>query len=228
MAFVVAIDGPAGSGKGSIAKAVAEKMGLVNIDTGALYRTVTLSVIRNNMELNQLDKILELLEKINIEIEYKNNTQYTFLNGEDVSREIREKAVTDKVSFISTPPEIRKKVTELERKVGNDNLKLGKSIIMEGRDITTVVFPNADVKIYLDASPEERANRRYKQNLEAGINIPFEDILENIKTRDYNDTHKEVGALKQAEDAIYFDCSNMTVEESANRVCKIIQEKLNS
>lgn len=226
MSFVVAIDGPAGSGKGSVTKAIAEKMGLVNIDTGAIYRSVALATLRNNIKLEEVDKILDLLERIDIQIKYESNTQFTFLNGEDVSREIREKEVTDIVSFISTPPEIREKVTELERKVGNDNLMQGKSIIMEGRDITTVVFPNADVKIYLDASPEERAKRRYNQNKEAGIDIPFEDILENIKTRDYNDMHKTVGALKKAEDAIYFDCSNMNVQETSDALCKIIEEKI--
>lgn len=226
MAFIVAIDGPAGSGKGTVTKAIAGKMQLVNIDTGAIYRSVALATLRNNIKLNELDKILELIDKTNIEIKYNENTQYTFLNGEDVSRAIREKEVTDIVSFISTPPKIREKVTELERNIGNDNLKQGKSIIMEGRDITTVVFPNADIKIYLDASPEERARRRYNQNQEEGINISFEDILENIKTRDYNDMHKAVGALKKAEDAIYFDCSNMMPEETAEAICKIIEEKI--
>lgn len=226
MAFIVAIDGPAGSGKGSVTKLIAQKLGLINIDTGAIYRSVALATLRNNIKLEEVDKILELLKKINIEIQYKENTQYTFLDGEDVSREIREKEVTDIVSFISTPPKIREEVTKLERKVGNDNLMQGKSIIMEGRDITTVVFPSADVKIYLDASPEERAKRRYNQNKEAGIDIPFEDILENIKTRDYNDMHKTVGALKKADDAICFDCSNMTAEETAEELCKIIKEKI--
>lgn len=226
MAYIVAIDGPAGSGKGSVTKLIAEMLGLVNIDTGAMYRSVALASIRNKIQVNETQKILDLIDKIDIQIRYEGKTQYTFLDGEDVSRQIREKEVTDIVSFISTPPEIREKVTELERRVGNENLKNGRGIIMEGRDITTVVFPNADVKIYLDATQEERAMRRFKQNKEEGIDIPFEDILENIKARDYNDMHKEVGALKQAEDAIYFDCTGMIAEQTAEELCKIIEEKM--
>ncbi len=226
MSFIVAIDGPAGSGKGTVTKVVAEKIGLVNIDTGIIYRCIALATLKNNIKVNEIEKILELMENIDIQIKYQGSFQYAILNGEDVTKEIRTKEVNEIVSYVSTPPEIREKVTKLERKIGNDNLQKGKSIIMEGRDITTVVFPEADVKIYLDATPEERAKRRYKQNQEIGLDIPFEEILQNIKERDYNDMTKKIGALKIAKDAIYIDTSNIEIDDVIDKICEIIKGKI--
>ena len=220
MEFIVAVDGPAGSGKGTITKMVGEKENLVYIDTGALYRCVTLCMIRKNIKLEELEKIQEILNTINIEFLKKDDEKKIYLNGEDVSKEIRETAVNKLVSQVSHIVIVREAITNLSRKIAK-----GKKVIMEGRDIGTNVFPNADVKIYLDATPEERAKRRQKQNEEKGINIPFEEIVENIKFRDNNDKTSTVAPLKQADDAVYIDSSNMTIEEVSERVIEIINQK---
>ena len=220
MEFIVAVDGPAGSGKGTITKLVGEKENLVYIDTGALYRCVTLSMLRKKVGLEDLEKIQEVLNTIDIEFKQEEDQKKVYLNGEDVSKEIREIAVNKFVSQVSHVVIVREAITELSRKIAK-----GKQVIMEGRDIGTNVFPKADVKIYLDASPEERAKRRQKQNEEKGINIPFQEIIENIKFRDNNDKTSPVAPLKQAEDAIYIDSSNMTIEEVAEEVIKIIHQK---
>ena len=220
MGFIVAVDGPAGSGKGTITKIVGEKENLIYIDTGALYRCVTLSMVRKNVKLEELEKIQEILDTIDIEFKKEDDQKKVYLNGEDVSKEIRESAVNKFVSQVSHIVIVREAITELSRKIAE-----GKQVIMEGRDIGTNVFPNADVKIYLDASSEERAKRRQKQNEEKGINIPFEEIVENIKFRDNNDKTSQVAPLKQAEDAIYIDSSDMTIEEVAEKVIEIINQK---
>lgn len=219
MGMVVAVDGPAGSGKGTITKLVAQKLGLVYIDTGALYRCITLYMIRNKIDLGDIDKIQEMLKNINIEFKKQEDSDKVYLNGEDVSTEIRQKEVNELVSQVSHILEIRENITNLSRKIAE-----GKEVIMEGRDIGTNVFPNAKIKIYLDATPEERANRRLKQNEEKGIKMPYEDILENIKFRDNNDKTSKVAPLKQAEDAIYIDSTNMTIEEVTEKIIKIIKE----
>ena len=175
--MIVAVDGPAGSGKGTITKIVGEKENLIYIDTGALYRCVTLSMVRKNVKLEELEKIQEILDTIDIEFKKEDDQKKVYLNGEDVSKEIRESAVNKLVSQVSHIVIVREAITELSRKIAE-----GKQVIMEGRDIGTNVFPNADVKIYLDASSEERAKRRQTQNEEKGINIPFEEIVENIKS----------------------------------------------
>lgn len=218
--FIVAIDGPAGTGKGTITKIVAEKLGLVTIDTGATYRCITLAMIKKNVKLEEEEKIKEILEKSKIEFKSINGEQHTFLNDEDVSKEIRSNEVNSMVSQVSALKFVRYKMVDLQRKLAE-----GKDVIMEGRDIGTYVFPNADVKIYLDATPEERARRRVKQNEELGIKDTYEDILKNIKTRDSIDKGREMGALKQAEDAIYIDSSNMSIEEVVEEVAKIINNK---
>ncbi len=218
--MVVAVDGPAGSGKGTITKLVAQKLGLVYIDTGALYRCITLYMIRNKIDLKDIDKIQKMLENINIELKKEEDSDKVYLNGEDVSIKIREKEVNEFIPQVSNIVEIRENITNLSRKIAE-----GKEVIMEGRDIGTNVFPNAKIKIYLDATPEERANRRLKQNEQEGIEISYEDILENIKFRDNNDKTREIAPLKQAEDAIYIDSTNMTIEEVTERIVKIIKEK---
>ena len=203
--MVVAIDGPAGSGKGTITKIVADKLNLIYIDSGATYRCVALACIRNNITLDEPDKIIEIAKTLDIKFD---NNQKTWLNGEDVSSLIRSKEVTAIVSQISSIVEVREIMVDLQRKMSNND-----NVIMEGRDITTVVFPNADYKFYLDASVEERARRRFKQNQEAGINTSMEEIIENIKMRDYNDMHKPVGSLMRTDDQIYIDSTNMTIDE---------------
>lgn len=220
MAFVVAIDGPAGSGKGTITKLVGKKLNLVNIDTGAMYRCASLYMIKNNISLEQIDEIEEMLRNIKIEQKMEGDLDKFYLNGEDVSDKIRETEVNSIVSQVSHILIVREKMVELQREMGKNV-----DIIMEGRDIGTNVFPNADVKIYLDATPEERANRRLKQNQEKGIESNYDEILENIKFRDNNDKTSPVAPLKQAEDAIYIDSSNLSIEEVVNKIVEIIKYK---
>ena len=220
MSFIVAIDGPAGSGKGTVTKLLAKKLKLSNIDTGAMYRCVALEVLRKNIDIKDVEKIKEILDTINIEINETNKGQIVLLNGEDVSKKIRSTEVTKIVSGVSAILEVREKLTKIQRKMGES-----KNIIMEGRDITTVVFPNADVKIYLDADLEERAKRRFEQNKEKNISCTYEDVLQDMKKRDDNDKNKPYGALKVAEDAIYIDCTKMSIKEITKKIEKIIKNK---
>ena len=212
--MIVAIDGPAGSGKGTITKNVERKLGFLNLDTGATYRCVALETLRNNLRLDQETEIIKIAKNIKIEIDNKRDKDIIYLNGEDVSTKIREKEVTAIVSQVSSIISVK-----VQR-----NLAKGKNVIVEGRDIGTVVFPNADLKIYLDASEEIRAQRRYKENQEKGIDMTYEEVLENVRMRDYNDMHKKVGALKKAEDAIIIDSTNLTIEEVTDKVIEEIEK----
>ena len=214
--MVIGIDGPAGSGKGTITKLVAERLGLVNIDTGAMYRCVALASIRNNLSLEDTDKIIELAKKIKIEFDEDRNV---YLNHEDVSKEIRSKEVSSIVSQVSGIVPVREEMVNQQRMLAE-----GLNVIMEGRDITTVVFPNADFKFYLDASVEERARRRFEQNKEAGIEMSIEEIEENIRKRDYNDMHKEVGSLMRTDDQIYIDSTDMTIDEVVDFIVERVGE----
>ncbi len=220
MSFVVAIDGPAGTGKGTITKLISKELGLINIDTGATYRCVALYAIRNNIKLEETEKIINSLKNIEIDMENEKGEQKIFLNQEEVSKQIRSKEVTKIVSQISSIKEVRYKMVEVQRKLAE-----GKDVIMEGRDITTVVFPNANVKIYMDAEEQERAKRRYKEMQEKGIQMTYEEVLKNIQIRDKNDKEKEVGALKIAKDAIYLDTTGLSIEEVKDKILNIIKEK---
>lgn len=220
MGFIVAVDGVAGSGKGSITKIIAERLGLIAIDTGAMYRCVALECIRQQITSNELEKIKKVLENIDIQIIKENSEQLIFLNGENVTREIRTPEVDREVAKFAAIKEVREKMTPIQRKMGERN-----DIIMEGRDIGTVVFPNADVKVFLDCSVEERARRRYKQNIEKGIQTTYEEVLESIKERHRLETERDIAPLVQAPDAIYIDSTGMTVEEEANAVIQVINEK---
>ena len=208
--MIVAVDGPAGSGKGTVTKRIEKELGFLNLDTGATYRCV---------KLEEIEKIIQIANEINIEIDNTQEKDIILLNGEDVSKEIRSKEVTAIVSQISSIIPVREKMVEVQRK-----LATGKNVIVEGRDIGTVVFPNADLKIYLDASEEIRAKRRYKENMENGINTTYEEVLENVKLRDYNDKNKKVGALKKAEDAVVIDSSKMTIDEVVEKIKKLIKQ----
>ena len=212
---IIAIDGPAGSGKGTLAKALAKKLNFVNIDTGATYRAVALKTIKENINITDKKKIIALTKKIKIDLLADGTV---LLDGMDVTKDIRSKEVTDIVSPISSIPEVREILVDIQRKIAK-----GKDVVMEGRDITTVVFPNAQYKFYLDATIETRAKRRYAENLEKGIDTTYEEVLENIKARDYNDMHKEVGALKRTEEQIYIDTTNLTIDEEVAIIEKVIK-----
>lgn len=223
MSFIVAVDGPAGSGKGTITKRIEKEMGLINLDTGATYRCIALQAIRNGLTPDNEQEIIKLLDNIDIKIENEGDKDIIYLNGEDVSTEIRETPVTNTVSPISSIIPVREKMVELQRKLAE-----GKNVIVEGRDIGTVVFPNADLKIYLDADEEVRAKRRYEESIKLGINISYEEVLKNIQARDKNDKSKKIGALKKAEDAIVVDTTNLSIDEVAREVRQLILNKMNA
>lgn len=215
--MIVAVDGPAGSGKGTVTKRIEKELGFLNLDTGATYRCVALQVVRKKLNLEDTDEIVKIANEIDIKIDNSGDKDIILLNGEDVSKEIRTKEVTAVVSQISSIIPVRERMVEVQRQ-----LAVGKNVIVEGRDIGTVVFPNADVKIYLEASEEIRAKRRYEENIQNGMNTTYEEILENVRMRDYNDMHKEVGALKVADDAIVVDSSNLTIDEVVEKIKEII------
>lgn len=209
--MVIAIDGPAGSGKGTVAKILSEKLNLVNIDTGATYRCLALKALKNNCT-NDKEKIIELSKNIDIKFDVNGNV---YLDSIDVTKEIRSREVTNIVSPISSIVEVRKNLADLQRKMATSL-----DVVMEGRDITTVILPNADFKFYLDASLEERVNRRMQQNKEKNIDMSYEEVYENIKARDYNDSHKEVGSLIRTDEQIYIDSTNLKIEEVVDLIMK--------
>ena len=220
--MIVGIDGPAGSGKGTVTKIISQRMGLVNLDTGATYRCVALESIRRNIPITNEEEITKIIDDLKIVFEYDENGTITVLiNVEDVSKEIRSPEVSSIVSPMSNNIALRAKMVDLQRKMAEGN-----DVIVEGRDICTVVFPNADVKIYLDAEVEERARRRFKENQEKGIECTYEEVLESIKKRDENDKSKAVGALKVAEGATIVDSTNLSIEEMADEVERVIRTKM--
>lgn len=221
MSFVVAIDGPAGTGKGTITQLIAEELKLVNIDTGAMYRCVTLEMLNNKIKINEIEKIKKILDTINIDMENIDGSLKFFLNGKDVSKQIRTQSVNELVSQVSHIPDVRKEMVNLQRKMAE-----GKNVVMEGRDIGTNVFPNADVKIYLDASTEERALRRFKQERDKGSSITYEEVLKNVIYRDETDKNSAIAPLKKASDAILVDTTYLSIVEVKEKVINIIKEKI--
>ena len=224
MSFIIAVDGPAGSGKGTITKSVANKIGFAKLDTGALYRCVTLETINNKIDLNDISKIVDIARNMQVKFiknENSNELDYVFLNGKEVTKDIRSNEVNNIISNISTIKELREEMLNIQRKMAENQ-----NTIMEGRDIGTVVFPNADLKIYLNADIEERAKRRYKENIEKGIDTTYEEVLNILKNRDKIDMEREVAPLKKAEDAIEIDSTNMTIEEVTNEIVRLYNEKL--
>lgn len=214
MSINIAVDGPAGAGKSSIARAVAEEIGYIYVDTGALYRSIALYSIENKLDNESL---VNSLDKINIRLEFIDKCQHVFLNDNDVSDKIRTPEVSMGASKVSAIPEVREFLFGLQKKIAAEN-----NIIMDGRDIGTVVLPDADLKVFLTASAEERANRRFKEMIDSSIT--YEQVLEDIKQRDYNDMHRDIAPLKQAEDAVLLDTTGMTIEEVKQKLKALIDE----
>ena len=215
----IAIDGPAGAGKSSVAKEVSKRLGFIYIDTGALYRAIAYYVYSKGVQDFATEKVVPLLDEVNIELKYIQDVQRVFVNGIDVSDYIRTPNISLGASKVSAIPEVRSFLLYLQRDIARTN-----SVIMDGRDIGTVVLPNADLKIFLTASPEERANRRYNQ-LKDTPNCPcWEQILEDINQRDYNDIHRDIAPLKQSEDAILLDTSDMTQDQTITHILSLVRE----
>ena len=214
--MIVAIDGPSASGKGTVAKKLADVLGFTYIDTGAMYRCVSLKSLRENIKETDYDKIVDLLKNIDIKL---TNDGKVFMNNEDVSEEIRSIEVTKRVSKISSIVSLREVMRQKQR-----NFALTNSVVMEGRDITTEVFPDADFKFYLDASVDVRARRRFLQNKQKGVECTLEEIKKSIEERDYDDMNREVGALVRTNNQIYIDSSSMTIDEVLNKMLGVIRK----
>lgn len=209
----IAIDGPAGAGKSSVAKAVAKKLGFIYVDTGALYRSIGVNALRHGVATDNKNGVVSLLPDIELELKYIDGNQRVFLNGEDVSEEIRLPEASMAASNVSAIPEVRAFLLDLQRDMAKKN-----NVVMDGRDIGTVILPDAQFKFFLTASAEVRADRRFKELKEKGITVDYNELLKEIIQRDYNDSHRETAPLKQAEDAILIDSSNLTLEESINAI----------
>ena len=220
MTINCALDGPSGAGKSTIAKAVAKKLGYVYVDTGALYRSIGLYCTRKGIDVKDSAAVESVLSEIKVELKYVDGNQTVWLNGEDVSGFIRTNEISMAASAVSAIPAVRDFLLELQRSIAKEN-----NIIMDGRDIGTVILPNAQVKIFMTASAEERANRRYKELVERGQDVNYDDILRDINQRDYNDSHRDTAPLKKADDAVELDTSHMSIEEAADAVCGIIAQK---
>ena len=216
----VAIDGPAGAGKSTIAKAAAKQLNYIYVDTGALYRTIAYNAVMNNV-IDDTNGIIAMLDNTKVELKYIDGVQAVFLNSEDVSSFIRTPEISMGASKVSAIPEVRAFLLSLQQEIAKEN-----DVIMDGRDIATVVLPNADVKIFLFASPECRAERRYKELVEKGENVTYDEVLEDVNKRDYQDSHREIAPLKPSEDSIMLDTSKLNLDESIQLVIKTIKENI--
>lgn len=216
----VAIDGPSGAGKSTLAKRLAKELGYIYVDTGAMYRSIGLYALRAGVEPHDAAEVEKLLPGIQLKIDIIEGAQHIYLNGEDVSETIRQEQVGMAASAVATIPAVRTFLLDLQR-----GMAATQNVLMDGRDIGTVILPNATVKIFLTASPEARAERRMKELLEKGQEASFEKVLEDIKARDYQDTHRETAPLRQAEDAVLADTSELTFDESFLLLKGIIAEK---
>lgn len=214
----IAIDGPSGSGKSTISKEVAQKLGFLHIDTGALYRAIAYFVFENKISLVNVP---EILNKINIDLKFQDGKQLVFLNGKDVSEKIRTPEISSLSSQVSKIKKVREFLLETQRNLSKEN-----NVIMDGRDIGTTILPDANIKIFLTASSETRARRRYLQLLESGIDCDYSDILKKVIERDNQDINREISPLKKADDAILLDTSNLTFSESINKIIEIIKSNL--
>ena len=219
--FHIAIDGPGGAGKSSIAKAVAKKLDILYVDTGALYRTVGLYVKRRGVDPKDREGVAALLPSISIEVKYENGAQVVYLNGEDNGDAIRTPEMSMYASAVSAIPEVRAFLLETQKNIARTN-----SVIMDGRDIGTVILPDARVKIFMTASPECRATRRYKELLEKGQNVKYEDVLAEMISRDNADSSRDIAPTKAADDAVLLDNSELDFEQSVEAVIAIAKQKV--
>ncbi len=218
----VAIDGPAGAGKSTISRAAAKELGYIYIDTGALYRTVGLNAMRKGADINDPQAVVgTITDDLKVELRFIDGEQRMFLGGEDVSDKIRTPEASSAASKVSAVPEVRKYLFDLQKDLAKNN-----NCIMDGRDIGTVVLPDAKVKIFLTASPEARAQRRYKELVEKGMDVKYDDVLADMIKRDYDDSHRAIAPLKQADDAVLADTSDCTLEESIELIIKIIKDNI--
>lgn len=218
--FNVAIDGPAGAGKSTIAKAAAKELGFIYVDTGALYRAIAYNAVTKGV-IDDTQKIIDMLTDTNVELKYVDGVQAVYLNGDDVSAYIRTPEISMGASKVSAIPQVREFLLNLQRDIAQKN-----NVIMDGRDIATVVLPNADVKIFLFASPECRAQRRYKELMEKGEDVTLEDVLADVNQRDYQDSHRDIAPLKPSEDSVMADTSKLNLEESIQLIIDIIKERI--
>ena len=218
----IAIDGPGGAGKSTIAKALAKKLGYIYVDTGALYRAIGLYMIKKGVDLKNADAIVEKLDEVKVELKYVNDEQRVLLCGGDVSEDIRKPEVSMAASDVSAVPAVRDFLLGLQRKMANEN-----NVIMDGRDIGTVVLPNAEIKLFLTASAEERAMRRYKELIEKGKDVEYETVYKELCERDYQDSHREIAPLKPADDATVIDTTGNDLEKSVQVLMDFISPKLN-
>lgn len=219
--IAAAIDGPVGAGKSSIAREAAKKLGFIYVDTGALYRAVGLYCHRCGTNMKDPADIASRLPEIKPEIRLCYGVQHIYLNGEDVSSEIRLPEISMAASAVSAVPEVRAALLGIQRGIAAEN-----NVIMDGRDIGTVVLPNAQVKIFLTAAPEIRAKRRYDELCAKGVQTTFEEVLADLNKRDYDDSHRAAAPLKQADDAVLADTSGLDFEQSCELICSLIKEKL--
>lgn len=222
MSINVAIDGPAGAGKSTVAKGAAAKLGYIYVDTGALYRAVGVYTLKNGVDTKDIEGVTALLPEISVELKFIDGVQHVILNGDDVSTEIRTPDASMAASNVSAIPSVRAFLFDLQRDIAKKN-----NCLMDGRDIGTVVLPNAQVKIFLTADPEERAMRRFKELKEKGSDVKYEDVLDDLIKRDYQDSHREIAPLKPAEDSVVFNTTGYTLEESIAKVISIVEEKTN-
>lgn len=219
----VAIDGPAGAGKSTIAKACAKELGYIYVDTGAMYRGIALYMVDHKIRPTDIEAVKQALLDVNVTLRYEDGKQLLIVNGQDVSDRIRTPEVSAAASLFSAIPEVRKALLDLQHDIAEKN-----NVLMDGRDIGTVILPQAQVKIYLDASPEIRGKRRYDELVLKGKSVVLEDIIEDVKQRDYQDMHRETSPLKKADDAIVVDSSYMTIEEVQNKIVSLVREKENA
>ena len=217
----IAIDGPAGAGKSTIAKTASKELGFIYVDTGALYRTVGLNALRQGKDTKSEEDIIPTLENLQVSLRFVDGEQRVFLGDEDVSTAIRQNEVSMAASNVSAIPKVREFLFDLQRDIAKKN-----NCIMDGRDIGTVVLPDAQIKIYLTASAEARADRRFKELTEKGQNVNYDDILREIELRDYQDTHREIAPLKKADDAVLVDTTKLNLEESIEYMLKVIRERM--